>query len=173
MRLIPSRTSIKRCSRSHSSPPATGSVSYTLVSYDCMKENLHPEMTRRLHALYEYGPNKKDSGDRARCLVRIWDTGESGVVMLTELPDNPGMSVTNACEDIATRIVQDFGINPQRTRFIEHYPEEKTTHHGIEHVRKETFDEIFFTWDNRSRADEPHWKPLAKEEVERLVGDLE
>jgi hypothetical protein len=138
-----------------------------------MKERLFPELTRRLHTLYEYGPNKTDPADRAKCLVRIWDSVVATVVMLTELPNNPGMSVTNACEEIASRVVQDFGIKPQRTRFIEHYPEEMTVLHGREHVRKETFDEIFFTWDVRNRADEPHWKPLAKEEVERLVGELE
>jgi hypothetical protein len=138
-----------------------------------MKEHLLPELSRRLHTIYEYGPKKRDAADRARCFVRIWDSVEAVVVMLTELPDNPGMSVTNACEDIATRIVQDFGIDLQRTRFIEHYPEEKTLHYGTEHVRKETFDEIFFTWDSKGRADEPHWKPLTKGEVERLVGELE
>jgi hypothetical protein len=137
-----------------------------------MKEHLHPELTQRLHALYEYGPNKTDPADRVKCLVRIWDSARVSVVV-TELPDNPGMSVTNACEDIASRVVQDFGINPQRTRFIEHYPEERTVHHGREHVRKETFDEIFSTWDKQNRADGPHWKSLTKEEVERLVGELE
>src|SRR3954452_20176628 len=109
-----------------------------------MKERPQPELTRRLNTIYEYGPQKRDAADRARCLVRVWDTVEASVVVLTELPDNAGMSVTNACEDIATRIVQDFGINPQRTRFVEHYPEEKAVYHGREHVRKETFDEIFF-----------------------------
>lgn len=138
-----------------------------------MEECPHPELTRRLQVLYEYGPDKRNPADRGRCVVRIWDSVEAVVVMLTELPDNPGMSVTNACEDIATQIVQDFGINPHRTRFIEHYPEEKTVVYGKEHVRKETFDEIFFTWDVRNQADEPHWKPLAKEEVERLVGEVE
>jgi hypothetical protein len=138
-----------------------------------MKERLFPELTRRLHALYEYGPNKTDPADRAKCLVRIWDGVEAIVVILTELPANPGRSVTNACEDIATSLVQDFGINPQHTRFIEHYPEEKTMHYGREHVREETFDEIFFTWDSRNRADKPHWKPLSNVEVDRLVGELE
>ena len=138
-----------------------------------MKERPQPELTRRMDIIYEYGPKKRDAADRARCLVRIWDTGMTSVVVLTEPPDNPGLSVTNACKDIATRVVQDFGINPQRTRFIEHYPEEKMTHHGREQVRKETFDEIFFTWDRNGRAFVPMWKPLIKEEVKRLVGDLE
>jgi hypothetical protein len=61
----------------------------------------------------------------------------------------------------------------QRTRFIEHYPEEKTIYYGRVHIRKETFDEIFYTWDNRNRADEPHWKSVARAEVERMVGTLE
>lgn len=157
----------------------TDSVYYS-CSYDAelpmlrnMKEHLHPELTRRLHVLYEYGLDKTDPAERARCLVRMWDSVVATVVMLTELPNNPGVSVTNACEDIATRLVQNFGINPQRTRFIEHYPEVKTMHYGSEHVRKETFDEIFFTWDRNGRAFVPKWKSLAKEEVERLVGDLE
>jgi len=66
-----------------------------------------------------------------------------------------------AC-DPATRVVQDFGINRQRIRFIEPYPEEKMTHHGREQVRKETFDEIFFTWNRNGRASMPTWKPWPK-----------
>jgi hypothetical protein len=54
------------------------------------------------------------------------------------------MSVTNACEDIATRIVQDFGISPQRTIFIEHYPESSVVDGGKGDIRPETFDQIVF-----------------------------
>jgi hypothetical protein len=45
-------------------------------------------------------------------------------VIATELPDNPGMSITNAAEHAATAVCKHLGIDPQRLAWIEHYPQE-------------------------------------------------
>ena len=100
----------------------------------------------------------------AFCDVRIYEGGSYGrlrVAILTELPDNTGMSVTNACEDIATELVRLRGLTPGYTIWIEHYPDR---HHP------ESFDLITFEWKG-GVARSPDWRRVSREWVEQLVGE--
>ena len=54
--------------------------------------------------------------------------------MISEDAENPGMSVTNASEDIATQIVRAFNLDPTRICWIEHYPQETWRAHGREEI---------------------------------------
>jgi hypothetical protein len=60
-----------------------------------------------------------------RCRVRVYEPddreGDPFVVVLTEPPDNPGTSVTNAAEKIAAAVVLANALPTSRTVFIEHY----------------------------------------------------
>jgi len=60
-----------------------------------------------------------------RCRVRVFEPDEperdSYVVVLTELRDNPGQSVTNAAEEIAAGVVLANALPTSRTVWIEHY----------------------------------------------------
>lgn len=47
-------------------------------------------------------------------------------VLLTELHDNPGTSVTNACVLLASELAERFNIKPEELRVIERYPESRT-----------------------------------------------
>ena len=42
-------------------------------------------------------------------------------VIATELRDNPGMSITNAAEYVATELCQYLGVDPVHLVWIEHY----------------------------------------------------
>ena len=42
-------------------------------------------------------------------------------VIATEVKDNPGTSITNLCEHLAFWVCLDFGIDPLRLVWIEHY----------------------------------------------------
>lgn len=86
------------------------------------------------------------------------------VVMFTELPDNPGMSVTNAFEIIAEQWVARTGIDPSSTIWIEHYPEEPT------------FDLVGLTWRWRAghwTAEDPGWRRVSREFVCELIPEEE
>lgn len=136
-----------------------------------------PEMTKRLETIYLSGSSRREPDDRSRCLLKLWDNEDGAVVMMVELLDNPGQSVTNACEEIATRAVADFGLTPAQTRWFEHYPEERAFRHGKERIlSKETFDEIEFHWMKdglgRDIASTPQWHRVSREEVELLVGEI-
>jgi hypothetical protein len=114
--------------------------------------------------IYSYQPPA--AGIEAKCQVRIYQTDAGATVLLTELADNPGMSITNASEEIASSLAARFALNPIITTWIEHYP---STAWRDERRRDETFDEITYTWQGQT-ASAPQWRRLTIEEVERMTG---
>ena len=87
------------------------------------------------------------------------------VVVATELHDNPGTSITNMAEGIATLVCKEFDIPPSRLLWIEHYPERPS---GT--PRKpfpESFDRVWFTWTGEQFRS-PRWRPLSTEQVEAI-----
>jgi hypothetical protein len=64
-----------------------------------------------------------------RCRVRIFLPEEpdrdAPVVVCTELPNNPGQSVTNSAEQIAAEVIRAHRL-PTPLVWIEHYPPEST-----------------------------------------------
>ncbi len=119
------------------------------------------------------------SGVRSACRVRLYQPedagealGDASVVVVSELANNPGTSVTNAIEQIAAEVMdaQDFGRVPT---FVEHYPPEATG------GREKTFDLVVFghheIWEImhggiwRKEIGSPTWKPLGRRAVEVLV----
>ena len=69
----------------------------------------------------------KDAGGRpARCRVRIYlpdDDLDAPVVVCSEVPNNPGGSITNSAEVIAAGVIQANEL-PTPLVWIEHWPEE-------------------------------------------------
>jgi hypothetical protein len=107
--------------------------------------------------------------DHAHCRVRIYGEKDGpATVVITELPGNTGMSVTNASEEIATRLAARWNLDPATTSWIEHYP---PTAWREERRQDETFDQITYTWDSVKTAHAPQWRRLTVEEVERMTGD--
>ena len=95
-----------------------------------------------------------------RCRVRIYER-ENGthVVVLTELDNNFGESVTSACDRIATNLAATRGQNPDTTRWIQHEP----AHDDLPQI----FDELQFTWDGNHTASDPQWQRLATSKSKR------
>jgi len=102
-------------------------------------------------------------GVRARCRIRIY-RAHAAVVVITELPDNPGTSVTNAIEYIATCVMHDYKLDPRTTTWVEHYPGQAD--------RPETWDVVTFEWIGNAVicATTPRWRPSSAEEVRRMIG---
>lgn len=62
-------------------------------------------------------------GRPARCGLEIIELSDGRtVVIATELSDNPGVSVTNFAEELATIVCRMFLIDPRKMIWIEHYP---------------------------------------------------
>jgi hypothetical protein len=83
----------------------------------------------------------KDTGGRpARCRVRIYvpdDMLDEPVVICSELPNNPGGSITKSAEVIAAGVIQANAL-PTPLVWIEHWPEESTQ-------GQETFELVVFS----------------------------
>jgi hypothetical protein len=122
-------------------------------------------------------PYKDAGGSPAHCRVRIYlpdDMRDTPVVICSELPNNPGGSITNSAEVIAAGVIRANEL-PTPLVWVEHWPEEGTD--GGE----ETFELVVFSsyevterapylGETRVWIEEPAWKPLDRASVEVLVG---
>jgi hypothetical protein len=77
-----------------------------------------------------------------------------------------GVSVTNACETIATEAVRRFGLDPERLVFIEHYPADGA---DSRHGQPERCASVTFLWHDQ-RAHRPRWRHLTVAQAEVLLG---
>ena len=130
-----------------------------------------------MHLASDYiHPYKDAGGHPAHCRVRIYlpeERYDVPVVLCSELPNNPGGSITNSAEAIAAGVIRANSL-PTPLVWIEHWPKESTDS-GIE-----TFDLIVFSnyevterapylGETRARIGEATWKPLDLASVEVLV----
>jgi hypothetical protein len=93
----------------------------------------------------------------AKCQVRI----NNNVAVVTELPDNTGMSITNAAEELAMQVCQYYEIPMAELIWIEYYPQRVG--------RNESFDRVKFQI-KHSCFTEPTWEPISDWEAEKLIG---
>lgn len=83
------------------------------------------------------------------------------VVIATEVEDNPGTSVTNMAEGLASRVCAEFTINPRSLVWIEHYGYPSAFPAG----NPRTFDLVTFArpmaGDGAPFGD-PKWRPMSE-----------
>src|SRR5918999_602643 len=107
-----------------------------------------------------------------RCRVRIYvpeEGRDAPVVLCTELPNNPGTSVTNAAEQIAAEVISGHRL-PTPLVWIEHYED------GARGTREDphAFDLVIFSGyeiterapylgEGRVSIGDPTWKPLDRQ----------
>jgi hypothetical protein len=131
-----------------------------------------------MHLASDYIHSYKDAGGRpAHCRVRIYlpdDDLDAPVVICSEVPNNPGGSITNSAETIAAGVIQANEL-PTPLVWIEHWPEESTD------SGEETFELVVFSsyevverapylGETRAWIGNATWKPLDRTAVELLVG---
>ena len=121
-------------------------------------------------------PYKDTGGLAARCRVRIFlpdEVCDAPVVICSELPNNPGGSITNSVEAIAAGVIRGNELHTPLV-WIEHWPEESAE--GLE-----TFDLVVFSnykvektapylGETKAWIGDATWKPLDRTSVEALVG---
>jgi len=95
------------------------------------------------------------------CLVKIFS--DDGETMICFIDLNDGTSVTNASEQLASEIVNEYHLDPYECKFFETYQQ----------YDYETFDEIEYRWKKTTgfknhgmvpvdfvwEAKEPDWRP--------------
>jgi hypothetical protein len=85
-------------------------------------------------------PYKDAGGSAARCRVRIYlsdEVRDAPVMICSELPNNPGGSITNSAEAIAAGVIRANELITPLV-WIEHWPEESTE-------GQETFELVVFS----------------------------
>lgn len=123
-----------------------------------------PDLDRRLR----YTPRWTIA--EGECRLRIWF--DERIVLVTELEDNPGASVTNAIEVIAEAVERVIDQPIDRFLLVEHY--ERTA------MRGSTYDRVSFSGRLSDRTlVGPAWAPLTpatakilREAVEGLDVDV-
>ena len=86
------------------------------------------------------------------------------MVIATELEDNPGTTITNYADQLATQIIMEFNIEPDSLIWIEHYPARP------EIGEHETYDLISFKW-NGTRYINPEWYHIKKSMLDKIIGE--
>ena len=131
-----------------------------------------------MHPANDYiHPYKDAVGRRTSWRVRIYlpdELRDASVVICSELPNNPGGSITNSVETIAAGVIKANEL-PTPLVWIEHWP--KRTTDG-----QESFELVVFSsyevvgrapylWETRAWiGDAATWKRLDRATVEVLVG---
>jgi hypothetical protein len=130
-----------------------------------------------MHLASDYiHPYKDAGGGKARCRVRIHlpdDVRDAPVVVCSELPNNPGGSITNSAEVIAAGAIRTNEL-PAPLVWIEHGPEQSTN--GGEEIFElvvfssyEVVERAPYLGETRPWIGDATWKPLDRASVEVLV----
>ena len=130
-----------------------------------------------MHVARDYiHPYKNAGGRPSHCRVRIYvpdDVLDAPVVVCSEVPNNPGGSITNSAEVRTAGVIRTNEL-PTPLVWIEHWPEESTEGH-------ETFELVVFSsyevverapylGEMRAWIGDATWKPLDRATVEVLGG---
>jgi len=122
-------------------------------------------------------PYKAAGGRLAQCRVRVYlpdDMRAAPVVICSELPDNPGGSITNSAEVTAPRVLQANKL-PTPVVWIEHRSEESINggEEALDLVVFSSYEVIErapYLGERRPWIGDAPWKWLARATVEVLVG---
>lgn len=109
----------------------------------------------------------------ARCRMRVYRTREDApVVVLTELDDNPGPSITNAAEWAHYAACELLGF-PWPCTFIEHYPGGDGFEEHTDLVEFRPGPDGHPAVDDGCFGKILGWRPLPLEDFHRMVGATE
>jgi len=100
------------------------------------------------------------------CRLRIYNiAGRQIVVIVSQFPDNPGTSITNVAESLATQVYEDELKCPRNGMiWIEHYVTPS-------YPEVETYNRVTFKDTEEGFAD-PEWEPMTGDQVEAIVGQV-
>ena len=108
-----------------------------------------PRYTKNGKMIYNY---TGFHGCACICELEIIDT----LVIVSEMPENEGTSVTNFAEQLATLVCQEFKIEPKHLIWIEHYPER-----GDFRDFPESYDLVNFNLNGKGIFSNPRWTGIS------------
>jgi len=99
-----------------------------------------------------------------RCDLQVYRDGDTAVVVASERADNPGSSITNSFEYLATGVWQKLGLKFEQTTWVEHYCSE-----SYRFPIEERIDWVKLDWRDNCLVS-PQWRPASRQELEQLIG---
>ncbi len=105
-----------------------------------------------------------------KCRLRIFDLNKGQTRKTRRLPHlrpfiivasdvaESRMTVKSCVSHLATTVIKQFGIDPQRMIFVEYYPRQRYGLHN-ENIIAERFEAVDFEW-YEGKALYPRWRPL-------------
>ncbi len=129
-------------------------------------------MSAIVDEVYEY---RGYHGCDSRCRIRIYRSQSKLPVIIAteEVGQNPGTSITNMAEQIATDVSRIYRLAHEPFVWIEHYDDRSdpiALKYGIRRTKGESFDRVEFRR-RGTELSEPDWRPISKEAVEALIGE--
>lgn len=112
------------------------------------------------------------------CGLRVYRNDQWDVVILSELPDNPGRSVTNAIEVLATIMLARLRVPWRKVVWIEHYVGDPDAGPNLVELpdgrrvdlNADSYSKVNLEWVSGQFV-APVWHPMTLEEVEALIGE--
>lgn len=99
------------------------------------------------------------------CRLRIYKQRDGvQTVLLTEVSNNPGQSITAASEVIATGLARRYHLDPATTLWIEHWPADTS-----DKPMEDAYASVKYTWKDGIASD-PRWRRLSLERAEVMTG---
>lgn len=139
-----------------------------------MSESPEPPKTAPARLLYDGEWKYRGYHDSPSvCHLRLFEPMETDkplVAIFTELDSNPGTSVTNRIEVLATMVWQYLERPDRGLTVIEHYP-----NRGMHNPRTgkwqfpEEFDIVTFELSDGCRFARPKWRRVSREEIENTI----
>lgn len=116
------------------------------------------ELAAILEVKIEFTWHSEIAQKDCKCGLRIFKIGfDKAVIIVSELQDNPGRSITEEAVTLINLVCYKFGLSPFKTMWIEHYPEGYLK-------EEDTYDEIRLS---PFRIDS---KRIKKQNLEALLG---
>ncbi len=106
------------------------------------------------------------TGKEGRCYLQVYqEVASLPLVVAVELADNPGTSITNAAEQLGTRVWTELLPHAREGfRLIEVYRRRTSTG-----ALDETFDDVTFTLAGQV-LDNADWQHMTRAQVETIIG---
>lgn len=119
-----------------------------------------------MNASEQFTLQYKQAYQKGQCGFTLIPMGLAAIVVLSNLPGDVGISITNGIECAASeayrRHLMPKRITPDKIVWIEHYP--KT------HLREETLDRVIMHWDSQKECfARPQWSPLGRDGLQSLI----
>ena len=119
---------------------------------------------------------RDDNGNQALCRLQVYrnpnGAPEQALVLATELAANPGQSITNTYETLATFVTAVFGLRADHTLWVEHYNTDSYTGKPMEHEQGDRYCLVQMHWDGE-RFSTPRFAPLRESQLLGLVDSEE